>query len=123
MKINLGTENPTQENCNSTIQIEETIEKIIQTQNLPKSKNAMILLKPNLNNDLIALTGNSTDLRIIVALIKALKKRKYTNIVIADGPNCGIDHYGIDVFSRLKLDEIARIFKVKLTNLNKLLIT
>ena len=119
MKINLGTENPTQENCNSTIQIEETIEKIIQTQNLPKSKNALILLKPNLNNDLIALTGNSTDLRIIVALIKALKKRKYTNIVIADGPNCGIDHYGIDVFSRLKLDEIARIFKVKLTNLNK----
>ena len=119
MKINLGTENLIQETCNSTTQIEETIDKIIQIQNLPKSKNALILLKPNLNNDLIGLTGNSTDLRIIVALIKALKKRKYTNIVIADGPNCGIDHYGIDVFSRLKLDEIAKIFKTKLINLNK----
>ncbi len=119
MKIDLGTESITQETCNSTVQIERTIDKIIQTKKLPKSKNALILLKPNLNNDLIALTGNSTDLRIIVAVIKALKKRKYNNIIIADSPNCGVSNYGIDIIQRLKLNKIAEIFKVKALDLNK----
>ena len=32
MKIDLGTESITQETCNSTVQIERTIDKIIQTQ-------------------------------------------------------------------------------------------
>jgi len=119
MKINLGTENLIQETCNSTVQIERTIDKIIQVQNLPKSKNALILLKPNLNNDLIALTGNSTDLRIIVAVIRALKKREYNNIVIADSPNCGVSNYNLDVIKRLKINKIAEIFKVKAFDLNK----
>lgn len=118
MKINLGTESITQETCNSTVQIERTIDKIIQTQDLPKSKNSLILLKPNLNNDLIALTGNSTDLRIIVAVIKALKKRKYNNIVIADSPNCGVSAYGLDVIKRLKINKIAELFKIKCLDLD-----
>jgi uncharacterized protein (DUF362 family) len=86
---------------------------------LPKGKDADILIKPNFNNDLNALTGNSTDLRIIVGVLKALKKRSYKNITIADGPNCGVNHIGIDVFSRLTIDCIAKKYGVGLKNLNK----
>lgn len=101
-------------------EIEKNIEEIFQINEkiLPKSKEARILMKPNFNNDLNALTGNSTDLRIIVAVLKSLKKRRYNNIVIADGPNCGIDHIGIDVFSRLCIDKIAKMFDVELKNFN-----
>ena len=35
---------------------------------LPACRDARIVLKPNLNNDLIALTGNSTDPRVLDAL-------------------------------------------------------
>jgi len=106
--------------CNSMQEIEKDVEIIFKSNSkiLPKNKNAKILIKPNFNNDLNALTGNSTDLRLIISVIKSLKKRKYKNITLADGPNCGINHIGIDVFKRLGLDKIAQIYKIKLINLN-----
>ena len=107
-------------NCRDMAEIEKNVEQIFKDNQkiLPKNKNAKILLKPNFNNDLNSLTGNSTDLRVIVSVLKALKKRGYKNITIADGPNCGINHIGIDVFPRLGIDKIAKMFKVKLANLN-----
>jgi len=107
--------------CKDMKEIEKDIENIFKENKkiLPKNKNAKILIKPNFNNDLNALTGNSTDLRIIVSVLKSLKKRNYKNIIIADGPNCGINHIGINVFSRLCIDKIAKKFNVKLLNLNK----
>ena len=36
---------------------------------LPTSTNSRILLKPNLNANMNALTGNTTDLRLIAAVI------------------------------------------------------
>ncbi len=107
------------EKCNNAGEVFEFIDKILDNYELPKNKNARIVLKPNLNNDMNALIGNSTDLRIIVGVIKALQKRNYKNITIADGPNCGIDHMKIDVFKRLKIDKIAELYNVKLVNLNK----
>ncbi|MBI2672373.1 DUF362 domain-containing protein [Candidatus Woesearchaeota archaeon] len=95
------------------------IDKILDNYELPKNKNARIVLKPNLNNDINALAGNSTDLRVITSVIRALQKRGYYDITIADGPNCGIDHVGIDVFKRLRIDKIAEVFNVKYINLNK----
>jgi uncharacterized protein (DUF362 family) len=102
-------------------EIKKDIETIFKENQsiLPKNKDAKILIKPNLNNDLNALTGNSIDLRIIVSVLESLQKRGYKNIILADGPNCGVNHIGIDVFSRLCLDKIAEIYKVKLKNLNK----
>jgi uncharacterized protein (DUF362 family) len=101
-------------------EIEKDIEKIfiINKKILPKKKDAKILIKPNLNNDLNALTGNSTDLRIIISVLKSLKKRGYKDITLADGPNCGINHIGIDVFSRLCLGKVAEEYNIKLKNLN-----
>ncbi len=107
------------EHCNNAKEVFSFIDKALNNYILPKNKNARIVLKPNLNNDMNALIGNSTDLRVIVSVIKALQKRKYNNITIAEGPNCGIDHMNIDVFKRLRIDKIAELFNVDLVNLNK----
>lgn len=106
--------------CKDMKGIEKTIEEIFKLNQkiLPNNKNARILIKPNFNNDLNAITGNSTDLRIIISVLSSLKKRNYKDITLADGPNCGIDHIGIDVFSRLCLSQVAKMFKVSLKNLN-----
>jgi len=102
-------------------EIEGCIEEIFkENENIfPKNKSSKILLKPNFNNDLNALTGNSTDLRIIVAVLKNLRKRGYKKIVIGEGCNCGINHIGIDVFKRLGIDKIAKMFGAELINFNK----
>jgi len=89
------------------------------TYDLPADKGALILIKPNLNNDLNALTGNSTDLRLIVALVKNLKQRGYKNIVIGDGPNIGINFAGLDVFSRLRIKKLCQLFKISFMDFNK----
>ena len=107
------------ENCNNAKEVFSFIDKTLENYKLPKNKNAGIVLKPNCNNDMNSLIGNSTDLRVIISVIKALQKRKYKNITIAEGPNCGIDHMGIDVFKRLRLDKVAEMYGVKLINLNK----
>ena len=85
---------------------------------LPKRKSAKIVIKPNLNNDLNALTGNSVDLRVLDALVRVLKKKGYTNITIADGPNVGIERRGIDVFSRLGIRKLCALHEIHLVDLN-----
>jgi uncharacterized protein (DUF362 family)/ferredoxin len=77
-----------------------------------------IVIKPNFNNDLSALTGNSTDLRVLSALVRALQERGYTNVTIADGPNVGIYRKDIDVFDRLGVRALARRLGVQVVDLN-----
>ena len=102
-------------------EIEESIDNILSyfSYLLPVKKTASIFLKPNLNNDMIALTGGTTDLRIIVAVIKALKKRGYNNITIGDGSNSGAYYNKIDVMQRLKIKDIADKFNAKTIDLNR----
>ncbi|MBI4709562.1 MAG: DUF362 domain-containing protein [Nitrospirae bacterium] len=85
---------------------------------LPSDKNARILLKPNLNANMNALTGNTTDLRIISALIEYLKNMGYGNITIGEGTNSGYYRNNISVISRLKVDKLAEYFGVKIIDLN-----
>ncbi len=106
--------------CNNTREIKVAVDEILEQKTglLPASKDDLIFLKPNLNNDQNALMGNSTDLRLLVAVISALQKRGYNNITIGDGCNVGINRKGIDVFSRLKIDRVARKFGVQTLDLN-----
>jgi uncharacterized protein (DUF362 family)/ferredoxin len=85
---------------------------------LPASKNANILLKPNLNSNMNALTGNTTDLRILSALIQYLKHQGYNHITIGEGTNSGFYRNKIGVISRLKVDELAKFHGVKVKDLN-----
>ena len=86
---------------------------------LPKNPYAHILLKPNCNNDLSSLFGNSTDLRILKSVIDALSQRGYHRITLADGSNIGTYRKGVDVFSRLGIRRLAKRYEITLVDLNR----
>jgi uncharacterized protein (DUF362 family)/ferredoxin len=92
------------------------LEKLNQL--FPPSKEASILLKPNLNSNMNALTGNTTDLRLIAAVVMYLKDKGYKNITIGEGTNSGFYRSNISVISRLALDKLAMYYGVKLADLN-----
>jgi len=85
---------------------------------LPQSRNAKVLLKPNFNSNMNALTGNTTDLRVIVGLIEALQARGYKNITIGEGTNSGFYRNQIDVASRLRVRQLAKRLGVTFLDLN-----
>jgi uncharacterized protein (DUF362 family)/ferredoxin len=84
----------------------------------PQDSGSRILLKPNLNSNMNALTGNTTDLRVLAAVVKFLKDRGYTNITIGEGTNSGFYRSGISVISRLKVDELAHYYGIRCLDLN-----
>ena len=85
----------------------------------PASRTAAILLKPNLNANMNALTGNTTDLRLISAVVLYLKNKGYTNITIGEGTNSGYYRNNISVISRLKVDKLGERLGVKVIDLNR----
>lgn len=85
---------------------------------LPRSKDANILIKPNLNSNMNALTGNTTDLRLLAGIISTLKERGYKNIIIGEGTNSGFFRENINVISRLKVDRLAQYFGVNVIDFN-----
>lgn len=86
---------------------------------LPASRTARIVIKPNLNNDLVALTGNCADLRVLVALLEALQRRGYSDITVADGSNVGVERRNISSFKRLRIDQVAERHGVRTVDLNR----
>lgn len=105
------------------LSFEDVKEKLFDTLDsygdlFPSSRDAKVLLKPNLNSNMNALTGNTTDLRILSALIQFLKEKGYTNIVIGEGTNSGFYRNKIGVISRLKVDALAGYYGVKVKDLN-----
>lgn len=84
----------------------------------PPGRQSRILLKPNCNANMNALTGNTTDLRIISGLIRLLKDLGYSNLVIGEGTNSGYYRNNISVMNRLKLDRLARFYGAELLDLN-----
>lgn len=85
---------------------------------LPKSARAKILLKPNFNSNMNALTGNTTDLRIIASLVELLQARGYKNIILGEGTNSGFYRNQIDVASRLRARRLAKRLGVTFLDLN-----
>lgn len=65
-----------------------------------------------------ALTGNTTDIRLLAGVIRILKARGYTNITIAEGTNSGFYREGINVISRLKVDTLASALGVQCKDTN-----
>lgn len=85
---------------------------------LPASRAARIVLKPNFNSNFNALTGNTTDMRLLAGVIRFLQARGYTDITIAEGTNSGFVREGISVIGRLKADRLAAALGVKIVDLN-----
>lgn len=105
--------------CETTKAVKQAVSKILSINDrLPERKDSNILLKPNFNSDMIGLTGNTTDLRIIVAVVKFLKEQGYQNITIGDGPSSGFINAKIDVLQRLGIYNLAEKLGVKVLDLN-----
>lgn len=85
---------------------------------LPADRGIRVLLKPNLNSYMNALTGNTTDLRVLAAVIGFLKETGYRDITIGEGTNSGFYRSRISVIERLKVDRLARHFGVAVKDLN-----
>jgi uncharacterized protein (DUF362 family)/ferredoxin len=88
------------------------------TDLLPSDKGAKILIKPNLNANMNALTGNTTDLRLMASVIGYLKDFGYSDITVGEGTNSGYYRNRISVISRLKVDSLARHYGVSVRDFN-----
>lgn len=86
---------------------------------LPADRAAHVVIKPNLNNDLVALTGNCADLRVIAALVGALRRRGFARLTVADGSNVGVERRNISSFRRLRLDRLAARLGFATVDLNR----
>ena len=97
-----------------------TVRELLEvfSDRLPEASDAHIVLKPNLNNDLAALTGNCVDLRVLAHICEGLQERGYTRITIADGSNVGVERRGIDAMARLRVDKLCTRLGVGLVDLN-----
>ena len=106
--------------ADSFISIRKEIFRILNkyTDILPQHKDASILLKPNLNSNMNALTGNTTDLRLLAAVILFFKDAGFHNITIGEGTNSGFYRSNISVISRLKVDRLAAFYGVQCIDLN-----
>jgi uncharacterized protein (DUF362 family)/Pyruvate/2-oxoacid:ferredoxin oxidoreductase delta subunit len=97
--------------------IEDAVQQVLQLGPLP-SLQSRIFIKPNLNNDLSALTGNSTDLRLLAAVVELLQRWGCADIVVGDGPNIGTYRKGIDVLERLGVRVLCAHYGVECIDLN-----
>ena len=105
----------------STAEVRAAVEALLTEvePRLPAARNARIVVKPNLNNDLVALTGNCADLRVLEALLGALRRRGYTDLTVADGSNVGIERRKISTFKRLRVDALAARHGARCVDLNR----
>ena len=85
---------------------------------LPEDRSARILLKPNFNSNFNALTGNTTDMRLLAAVIEFLQGKGYSNLVLGEGTSSGFVREGISVIHRLRADRLAAQYGVEIMDLN-----
>ncbi|MEW6075466.1 MAG: DUF362 domain-containing protein [Candidatus Omnitrophota bacterium] len=106
--------------CHSATQIRQKLYGALPAFSdiFPASKDAHILIKPNLNSNMNALTGNTTDLRLLEALLSYLRDQGYRVITIGEGTSSGFHREKINIFSRLCIDRVAKRFNAKLLDLN-----
>lgn len=84
----------------------------------PIERDAKILIKPNLNSNMNALTGNTTDLRLLAVVVEFLRERGYQNLIIAEGTNSGFYRNKIGVIERLRIDKLAKLYGISVKDLN-----
>lgn len=104
--------------CADLKEIKEAVKEELSLAGLPASKGSSILIKPNLNSNMNALTGNTTDLRVLAGTIEFLKDSGYCDITIGEGTSSGFSRESINVFSRLMVDRLAGRYGVKTLDFN-----
>ncbi len=105
----------------TSAEVKDRIEQILTdwAHILPADRGARVVIKPNLNNDLVALVGNCTDLRVLCSIVEGLKNRGYHNIAVADGSNVGIARRDIDSLKRLRVSALRDRYDIEVIDLNR----
>lgn len=85
----------------------------------PGDRAAPILVKPNLNANMNALTGNTSDLRLLTGLLAWLRDAGYSNVVVGEGTNSGFYRNQIGVIARLRVDRAAARYGYQALDLNE----
>ncbi len=84
----------------------------------PRSMGAKIFLKPDLSSNMNALSGSTTDLRVIAAVIEFLIDMGFTDITIGEATHTGFGKNNISTISRLSIDKLADYYGVGAIDLN-----
>ena len=105
--------------CRGISEIKKVVAEIFSAVKLPDNRDALILIKPNLNSDMIGITGNTTDLRLISSIVEHLKELGFSNIVVADGTSSGFINAGINVIARLRLEKMGEKLGFSVLDLNR----
>ena len=107
--------------CENVSEIKGSLAELLNigyTDLFPKDNQASILIKPNLNSNMNALTGNTTDLRLLAAIVEYLNDKGYKKITIGEGTNSGFFRAGVNVIRRLRVDELARYYGINVVDFN-----
>lgn len=78
------------------------------------SKQEPLLIKPCLGLDRPALLGGSSDFRLLVALIEALRVRGFQSLALAESALPGYHRAGVKPWRRLRLDRLLSRYGIKL---------
>jgi uncharacterized protein (DUF362 family)/NAD-dependent dihydropyrimidine dehydrogenase PreA subunit len=106
--------------CHSVQEVREKVFNALKGYEslFPKSKDAVIFIKPNLNSNMNALTGNTTDLRLLVTVIDYLKRQGYRNLIVGDGTSSGFYRNKINVARRLRVSKVVEKYGAEFVDLN-----
>jgi len=105
--------------CPRPVDIVSFVDEMLEEKMPVLPRDTRILLKPNFHKDIPAVVSNTTDFRLIIAIVRSLQKRGYSDITIGEGPACGFDYTGIDVFKRLRVPQLAEYLGVRYVDFNK----
>jgi len=97
--------------------LNEALDLIGNIQTLIPDRQEKVLIKPNFGCHKMAFTGATTDLRVLVALIKRLKKEGYSNVVVGDGGMAG--YLKVDILNYLGVPALCRKYNVTVLDLNR----
>ncbi len=86
-------------------------------QSLVEDETDRVLIKGNFGCHKPSVTGATTDLRVIVALIEMLQSEGYSNISVGDGGMAG--YLKVDLLKYLGVTDLCKKHNVSLVDLNK----
>jgi uncharacterized protein (DUF362 family)/NAD-dependent dihydropyrimidine dehydrogenase PreA subunit len=99
------------------LMVKRSIELLGGLSSILPEKNEKILIKPNLGCYKNAMTGATTDFRVVSSLIELLQSNGYENILVGDGPMYGFEKFKI--LDRLGVPKLCAKYNVSLVDLNQ----
>lgn len=97
--------------------LEESLNLIGGVSRFFLDKNEKILIKANFGCHKTGLTGATTDLRVVAALIEILQSRGYSNIIVGDGGMAG--YLRLNIMNYLGVPALCKKYGVTVLDLNR----